>query len=358
MKMKNVTLGLSMIAIAVLFAVGCKKKEPNVEPVADTETESAIDAAWATYVITDIDQICAFMGENQLDQHFYTPDLAVSNSGTISPIRDTTAKALIMGFNKTKCLDGRLREGSVFMYYKKDPISNPHANENSRYYRDFGFVGRISLSEYKVDGWLIRIFDGASPAYVYNRLSTAKYDPTKEKLSWRIAGKFLFIHPTDTSKNIVWDGELIKTLENSTDKDIFAVSKESSINWVRPDLKPKAKAAIISYYGKVSGKTKRTVPFTMTIDQSTPLIRDFLCSADPVSGVSAAVGTNSLLVRKEEHHPFIKGIASFTTGTAEQNIYPRQIYWGNEGSPDLLEQCDNTGEVLIKGVSYRVNFRK
>src|SRR5688572_21784595 len=123
-KMKKITLGFSVLALAMLFAVSCKKKEPNVEPVADMETQTAIDAAWATYVITDIDQICAFMGEDQLLKHFYTPDLSVSNSGTISAIRDTTAKALVMGFNKTKCIDGRLREGSVFMYYKMDPISN------------------------------------------------------------------------------------------------------------------------------------------------------------------------------------------------------------------------------------------
>jgi hypothetical protein len=48
------------------------------------------------------------------------------------------------------------------------------------------------------------------------------------------------------------------------------------------------------------------------------------------------------------------GIASFTVA----ELYPRQIYYGNEGEPGLPLQCDNTGEVLIKGISYRVNFMK
>lgn len=356
MSVKKITQGLLMLSCAFVF-MGCPKKEPNVEPEADTETETAVDAAWATYCVTDIDQICAFMGENQLLEHFYVPDAAVSTSGTITAVRDTNSKALIMGFNKTRCLDGKFREGSVFMYYKKDPISNPNANENSRYYRDFGFVGRISLSEYKVDGWLITLYDGAAPAYVYNLLKSKDYDPKNTKLSWRIAGKFLFTHPTDPSRNIIWDGELIKTLENSTDKDIFPVSKELPINWIRRDLKPK-KAAYLTYSGHVNGFTNATVPFKMTIDKNTPLVRDFNCSADPVLGAHVPAGTNTVVVRAEEHHPFIKGIASFTTGVNDTEKYPRQIYFGNEGNPGLAQQCDNEGMILIRGISYKVDFRK
>jgi hypothetical protein len=72
--------------------------------------------------------------------------------------------------------------------------------------------------------------------------------------------------------------------------------------------------------------------------------------------------TGSVAILKQEFHPFISGIASFTvadkTGTA---AYPRQIFYGNEGSPvDAVtgDQCDNTGEVYIKGISYRVDFRQ
>src|SRR5687768_4310137 len=105
MNMKKLTLGISLLASAVLF-MGCPKKVPNVPPVADTETQSAVDASWATYVITDIDQICAFMGEDRLLEHFYTP---IPGTSTIQPIRDEASKTLIMAFNKTRCIDGRLR---------------------------------------------------------------------------------------------------------------------------------------------------------------------------------------------------------------------------------------------------------
>jgi hypothetical protein len=86
------------------------------------------------------------------------------------------------------------------------------------------------------------------------------------------------------------------------------------------------------------------------------LVRNFLCYPDKIGTVSLTPSGNnfSLTPRFEEFHPFVSGIASFTTG----DKYPRQIYFGNEGGTDLPAQCDNTGEVLIKGIVYRVNFRK
>jgi hypothetical protein len=359
MKIGKVTLGVSILALS-LFTLGCKKKEPNVEPVADTETQSAVDAAWATYVITDIDQICAFMGEDQFLSHFYIPAVAGQNNYEL--VRDTSGKqkALTWRNGPVLCLDGRQREGSIFMYYKKDPISNPDANANSRYYRDFGFVGNLAFQDYKVDGWQVNLFNPAARAYIYNKMTTDKYDPTTERLTWLIAGKFLITHPTDPSKNIVWDGRLYKVLTNSTDKDIFNPNKQVAINWVNFSKPAAPKGAILNYYGVITGSTSATIPFSMTIDPLTPLVRDFLCTGDPISSVSAATsGTATVFTtNKEEHHPFISGIASFTTGAASQKIYPRQIYFGNEGTPDQPVQCDNTGVVLIQGNSYPVNFRK
>jgi hypothetical protein len=350
--MKKIALGFSVLACSFVF-MGCPKKTPNVEPVADTETQSAIDAAWATYVISDIDQICAFVAEDGFFNTFYNE---APGQPTTTVIRDTDAVQKVFAWPfPTRCLDGRTREGSIFLYTKLDRNGNDDANANSRYYRDFGFVGRIQPSNYKVDGWLIELFNPAAPAYIYNRLTTDKYDPTKVKLTWRIAGKFILRHPSnDPNKNIVWDGELIKTLTNSTDKDIFPVSRQLAINWVRADLKPQ-KAAIVHYHGKVEGMTSGTVPYKMTIDELTPLERDFLCSSDPVAGVTTSTVNP---IQKEEHHPFIKGIASFTTGTTSDNKYPRQIYFGNENDVSLEPQCDNTGVIMIKGNSYPVNFRK
>jgi hypothetical protein len=359
MKMKRVTLGFSILAIAILLVWGCKPKTANEEPVADTETQTAIDAMWATFVITDVDQICAFLGENLLLSHFY---VAAPGQATFASIRDSTAKALIMAFNKTTCMDGRFREGSIFMYYGYDPISNPNANANSKYYREFGFVGRIAFSEYKVDGWRVTLFNPAAPAYVYNRVANANYDPKVTPLTWEIAGKFLLEHPSDPTKHIVWEGTLTKTLLNTKDPKVFDPKKQLAINWYTNytgDVKTDTAKhrAIVSYSGKMSGFTNSVVPFQMTVDPATPLVRDFQCFPDMISRV---VPTNTPGVNTpqfEEFHPFISGIASFTTGTKDDNKYPRQIYVGAEGSGGTA-QCDNTGEVLIKGNSYRINFRK
>ena len=54
------------------------------------------------------------------------------------------------------------------------------------------------------------------------------------------------------------------------------------------------------------------------------------------------------------HHPFVNGIATFKPSQK----YPRQVYFGNESNVNLAWQCDNAGEVFIKGIAYRVNFRK
>jgi hypothetical protein len=353
MKIKKLTLRLSILTFSVILLTACPKPDPSPEPVADTEVESAIDVSFANYIMTDVDMICSFLGENSLYQHFYVnvPGTEAPPTGTFTPIRDTGAKALVMAFNKTKCMDGRLRDGSVAMYYGKDE-TNPNANDNSKYYRDFGFVGKFSLSEYKVDGWLIKPYSGAK-AYVYNKLTTDKYDPKQTNLTWLITGDFIMVHPTDTNKNIVWHGELYKTLANTSDPKVFNPSKQAAITW---------SLATVHYHGKVEGMTSRTVPFRMEINAATPLVRDFTCFPDKVLTVVATptTGGNVVLTQRfEEHHPFIKGIASFTTGyNTDDEKYPRQIYYGNEGSPLLPAQCDNTGEVLIKGISYKVNFRK
>lgn len=359
MNIGKVTFGATFLALTLL-SPGCKKKEPNVEPVADTETQTAVDAAWATHLVTDIDQICAFMGEDQFYQTFYVP---VATGNFYEVVRDTSAKQKSVAWKKgtdglpVMCVDGRQREGTIVMYYYKDPISNPKADANSRYYRDFGFVGNIAFQDYKVDGWQIDLYDPAARAYLYNKTTPSTYDATKVQLTWLIAGKFLLRHPTDSTKNIVWDGELFKVLTNSTNKDIFDPKKQTAINWVNSAKKI---TAIVNYYGHVSGFTSNDRPFTMKIEQENALVRDFSCTADPIAGVSAVTtGTiTNFTSSKEEHHPFIQGIASFTTSIKGVNQYPRQIYFGNEGTPDQAVQCDNTGVVLIQGNSYPVNFRK
>lgn len=358
MKTRKLFLGATIVTSA-LFTVQCQKKTPNVAPVADTELQTAIDAAWATYVVADIDQACAFMGEDQFDDNFYIPRNKTANNYEV--IRDVAAsqKAITWRNGPVMCVDGRKREGTILMYYYIDLISNPNANANSRYYRDFGFVGNISFQDFRIDGWQVELFDPNARAYVYNKMTTDTYDPKTQRLTWLIAGKFLFKHPSDPSKNIVWDGKLYKVLVNSTDKDIFNPNKQVAINW-KQSLISKGKAGIVNYYGKAEGLTNGDQPFTIEIDKRTPLVRDFVCTADQIANVDAVGSgtTTTFRAEYEEHHPFIQGIASFTTSTEKGAKYPRQIYFGNEANSEQPVQCDNTGVVLIQGNSYPVNFRK
>mgnify|MGYP000965601897 CR=1 FL=1 len=356
MKMKRVILGFSTLAFSAMFVLSCKPTA-NVEPQEDTEVQSALDAAWATQVVTDIEQMCAFMGENLGDRSFYnpTPDSydATTATGSITLTRDLSEKNLNIAFNKTKCNDGNFREGTIFMRYGPDPKYNQNANPNSVYYRDFGFVGRVTLSEYKVNGWKIETesYDGirGGPALIYNMVEKDDYDPAVTKLKWRLVGKFIFNHPSgDASKNIIWDGDIMKTLTNSTDKTVFNATKtkkDVAITW---------SLGVVSYEGSVKGVTEGNVAYTATLSATKPLTRDFTCFSDKVGSI--ALNSGSITVRPLEYHPFTQGICSFKTGTK----YVRQVYFGVEGSDDAsaVAPCDNAGEVLIKGISFKVDFRK
>jgi hypothetical protein len=351
MEMKRVTLGFSILALSTVFVLGCKKTA-NVAPEPDTEVQSSVYATYANYVASDIDMICSFMGENLLLNHFYIayPGSASGTSGTMTAIRDTngtTTKRLIMSWNQTRCLDGRVRDGSIFMDYGLDSLY-----PNAKYTREFKFAGKITLANYKVDGWLIELYDPNAPVYLYNTLPTSSYSPSSTKLTWKFAGKLKFTHPTDPKKNMVWDGNLFKTLDNTSDIRVFAASKQAAINW---------SLAVVKYDGTVNGSGPQidaagnvtpNVSYAMTINNQTPLVRDFQCYPDKVSGVAFTATVGNLLVLTEEYHPFKMGVASFTVGSA----YPRQIYYGNEGEPQLPLQCDNSGEVLIKGISYVIDF--
>ena len=109
---KNILCFTFLLASSFIF-LSCSK-EPNVAPEADVELQSSIDASFANFIVTDIDMICSFIGENNLYPKFYTP---VAGSPTFVVNRDPDAKQLSISFNKTKCADGRLRDGSIIIKY-------------------------------------------------------------------------------------------------------------------------------------------------------------------------------------------------------------------------------------------------
>ncbi|PBQ34461.1 hypothetical protein CNR22_22665 [Sphingobacteriaceae bacterium] len=331
MKSTQIKLGLLTIALAP-FLMACPKARHPAAPVADSEVQSSVDVSFANFVATDIDMICAFVAEADLDPDFY--NLAPGeNPVGIDVDRNLVTDQVTVGYNSGKCRDGVLRDGTIFMY-------NPHTNPNAKYYRDYEFRGNVILDHYYVNGWAVSIPAGKT-FQIYNNLTKPSYDPSKTTLSWRIEGSLLLEHPTDASKNILWEGKLIKTLKNSTDNSVFHTSTQQPINWSK---------GVVEYRGSVTGLTSTDVPYTLEINSEKPLVRDFSCFADVIGGVESV---QPFRTWNKEFHPVKSGVATFKTG----DKYPRQIYYGNEGNPGLPAQCDNSGEVLIKGNSYSVNFQ-
>lgn len=325
------------MASLAIFAAGCQKT-PNVAPEPDKEFQSAVDLNFAKMVITDIDMVCSYVGENDLFPRFYLLEPG-SNSAAPTVNRSLPNDYLFMSFNNTKCIDGRLRSGTIAMNYA-------YTNPNAKYYRDYEFEGKVSLINYKVDGWDITL---NNTFFVTNLVPSPAYDPKSTKLSWRLNGDFSFVHRSDPSRNMRCNVNLVKTLANSTDPAVFPISKQAAINW---------SVAVVEYRGTMFGETSGNVPFTYKIEDNNPLVRDFSCYPDKVGGVGPAPAFKSW---NTEFHPFGKGQGSLTTG----DLYPRLIAYGNEQGEygDLAKdpkaltyQCDNKGVVTIKGITYPIDF--
>lgn len=331
--MKKIAFGFSILAVAAVVMIGCKK-EKDEEIVPDTEFQSSVDVSYAAQVITDIDMIMAYAGENdqELSRFFRHVPASSSTSSVVTISRDTVLKYIFVSFNKALCRDGHRRDGSISLNYD-------NSNPNSKYTRDFGFIGKIRLIAYKIDDWAVTSLNDFE---IKNLVAPVNYSPTTTNLSWSLKGDFRMKHPTDSTKNMRVEANLVKTLKNTADKIVFPPSKQAAINW---------SISVCEYKGMMFGQTNANVPFKYEILESRPLIRDFVCSPDKVAGT--VVGTNSVSARYEMYTPFTDGASSFTTSTK----YPRVIYYGAEetGQPG---PCDNAGTVMIKGISYPVDFKK
>jgi hypothetical protein len=335
-------LGLTFAAGLVLGITGCDKK-PNVAPEPDKEFQSTVDLQFAQMVITDIDMICSFVAEGgnslEVPKFYMEEEPGAVNSVTVT--NDIQAKYLFVSYNNTKCIDGRVRNGTIVMNYA-------YTNPNARYYRDFEFEGKVSLTNYKVDGWDVTLNNSF---IVTNKLASPAYDSKTTKLSWRMNGDFNLKYPADPSKNMRVNADLVKTLANTSDPAVFPVSHQSAIQW---------SLAVVEYKGTMFGTTSGNVDYTYQIDDKNPLARDFSCFPDQVGGLGASP---SFKTWKSEFHPFTKGQASLKTG----NLYPRVIAYGNEQGEygdlakdpkDLTYQCDNNGVVTIKGIAYPIDFKE
>lgn len=324
--MKKITLGFSILAAATsIFMASCNKKVTEA-PVADMEFDSAIEASYATSAIGDIDMICGFLGENAFPK-FVAP--AANSTGTMTVINNTLApQSAQITWSNALCMDGKTRNGRIVMTYSFTDI-------NSNYYRDYGFNGNLQLIDYTVDGWSID--DSVSLSAGMTRIKNlAPSSNDYSKLRWSVDGYFKFVNVADPSKRMDWVGTLYKTLQSVTP----APSALTAVNW---------SVAVVQYDGVFRGTTIGNVPFTYTVGTDKPLVRDYRCSPDKAIGIST---TPSVSIINSEFHPIINGVASFTTGSSTDKE-PRVIDYGTEGAP-----CDNSGTIYIKGISYKVDFKK
>ncbi|MEO6303084.1 MAG: hypothetical protein ABIP51_07910 [Bacteroidia bacterium] len=324
--MKKITLGFSILAASAIFVTSCNKKTTE-PPVADKEFQTSIDASYANTIVTDIDMIAGFLGENSYPK-FIAP--APGSTGTITVVNNTVfPQSASVTFNNTKCLDGKVRNGSIVMTYT--------VSGNSNYYRDYGFQGIITLNNYEVDGW--RVDDSVSTTVgsvrISNLSTSANPNPQTTKLKWKIDGYFKIENILDPTQKMVWLGGLTKTLVNTAQLN---PNNLTAISWT---------AAIVQYEGAFGGVTPGNYPYTYTISTEKPLVRNYTCSPDKVLGV---ITTPTVSIINSEFHPFIDGVASFTTSAGKE---PRAIDYGTEGTP-----CDNSGSITIKGISYKVDFKK
>lgn len=357
--MKRVILGFSVLALSTAFILSCKP-EKDVPPTPDTEVESSVYASYANFIASDVEMICSYLGEGIFRAHPYSE---YPGEPLIVPIVDTTTASYIfpgpngvdmphhqfgISWNNTRCKDGRVRSGSIIMYVPQLP--------NQRYARNHKFQARIIFESYTVDGWLIELADPDAPMYLYNTVATPTINTANTNLTWRFAGKFKMTHPTDINKNMLWDGDYNKTLDNTSNPLVYAPSQSVAVTWSLATIKYSGHVNATGPQVDKDGKVTPNKTYKIEINPASPLVRDFTCSPDKISGVTLVPTPTSPTVQitPDWHHPFKSGVASFTVADA----YPRRIYYGNEADPQTPLVCDNTGEVLIKGISYRINFFK
>lgn len=328
-KMKNI-LNIIFSGILILSSLNsCKKGVPSTpEPTPDpytynAELQSAKDISFATFAISDLDMMCSFVGENAFLNHFYKE---VPGTSAMAANRDDYQKTLAIGFGKTSCIDGYLRDGSVFLSYSYDPNYNSAANPQSNYYRDYGFAGRLALGQYILNDWKIELFDASKHPHIVNRVSSVGYDPSKVDLTWEITGKFKFTHLKESSRDMIWEGTIVKTLTNTSDPAVFASNKSTAINW---------NLAKVSYTGIVSGIVLGDKPFSYYIDDNNALQRDFSCAVVPVGSTGVT-----------QFHPFISGGATATIS----DYHPRIINYGSANA------CDNDGTISFNSETHTVKF--
>lgn len=415
--MKKIVLTYSVLAASSVLFMGCPQTKP-VAPKADTEFNSSIEVSHALYAFLDAEQLMSFAGEQDKQPKFYMP--VAGTGGSVHVTNDDPSTQVppnppdVNNANWTSrfsvgyktpadlgtgtatyviCADGRKRGGTLGVGFSVSKSPSPNngyppkytnrVNENSIWFRRYGFTGYLSFNNYTVDDWEIRNTDGNyrdpegggdvfNNTVIANELTSDKFDG---KITWSIKGSFKVKKGNDSTLCSVNLTKVLRRdlLSTSIQTVVYGpatggTAADPPIKWgyIATEADGKKGAIVgegvkVGYYGTVTGITSDGKSFNYEIKESEMLIRDFGCYPDKISSVNWGTA-NTFTLSQEEYHPFISGIASFTTDITNvyskekpDGIYPRRIYYGGE---DGSKPCDNSGTVLIKGISYPIDFIK
>lgn len=347
MKMTKITAGFSILVMAGLMVISCNKKAA-VEPEADKEFQSSIDASYATNLVTEIDDIAGYLGEGYTasNSSFFTN---AGSSGSIVYSTPSSSVVAITYVGTVTCIDGKKRSGTVSLNFS---MTNTVVNADT--YRRPGYKAVVSLSNYVVDGYHIYCNNNFT---ITNTTPYANFSASVTPLTWKLDGDFSIYNATATlsaTDSMTWKGYLTKTLTNSTNSFVLSPNMLTPIRW-SINTSTNSPGAVCKYDGKFSGVVSKTKSYNYEVKESTPennysLYRDFSCSPDKYVLVPVS---SSFTTAVSEWHPIIKGISNFTVNGLPD---PRLIDYnsGTIGSSN----CDNNVSVTIKGITYPIDLKK
>lgn len=321
------SFGVALVTFCLFFGA-CRKEKvttleettPSSDPYYSADLQSSKDITTAVYIISDIEMICSFLGENTAPNSFYNE---AAGSNTVSYSRNESTRLASMTFNKTTCNDGKKRDGTVSMNFAAPPpppdVPPPPPGAGPLFTRDAGYIGKISFKAYTVDDWKVELFYADTPMFLFNTLPAPDYNTATTNIVWKLGGKLRLIRGNDT---LIWTGTLTKTLENTSDVNVFSSDKKSAIKW---------NLAKISYSDSVWGLSKG-IYSKYAINKTNPLRRDFNCSVNMNPG---------------QCYPFRSGVATYNYGA----VYTRTINYGPNND------CDIKGTIKFQDETHEVDFK-
>lgn len=341
--MKVVFAASTFCLLCVLFS--CRKSTTTTSPVpdppappvvtkADTEIVSALDVAFASGVANDFMLMAGFFADNNY-KHFFknVPGTVQNLNDTMSVKRNEVARQITVIFKQTKCLDGKLRDGVLVLDFNYDPQAMPAQGAGSRFFREAGFGCKLTLTNFKTGEWLIST-EGNQPATLLNTVSSAAFDPTKENLTWKLKGHFRFVLASNPNVTLTWNGELVKSLDNTASPAAFAPTKTQPVNWV---------SAKTSYTVSATGTLNNASTYTLSTEPTKPLRRDFQCAL-PIAFTPTPP--------KPEFHPIVDGILTLRLSTTN---YLRNIVYGT--LEESQAPCNNQGLIATNLLVLPATFR-